>query len=159
MKVKVLREVEVDAKTINVCTKVRYWEDAKVNGVDDIEFHETKGEGKPMMPCAMQDSEKPSGCIYSDHWSWCPKIDIETGKITNWAIGTTANIHYKVCDEFACLVMDTKCEIIKEYEGYVPSFMCPKEEGYGDYIIMDINEDGFIEDWNKWDVVDFLTRN
>lgn len=27
--------------------------------------------------------------------------------------------------------------------------MCPKENGYGDYIIMNIDENGFIQGWEK----------
>lgn len=39
--------------------------------------------------------------------------------------------------------------VIKSYDGYVPEVMCPKDNGYGDYIIMDIDENGFIQGWNK----------
>lgn len=34
--------------------------------------------------------------------------------------------------------------------------MSPKENGYGDYIIMDVDENGVIEYWNKIDIVDFF---
>ena len=27
--------------------------------------------------------------------------------------------------------------------------MCPADDGYGDYIIMNIDENGFIQGWNK----------
>ena len=27
--------------------------------------------------------------------------------------------------------------------------MCPADEGYGDYIIMNIDENGFIKGWSK----------
>lgn len=27
--------------------------------------------------------------------------------------------------------------------------MCPADEGYGDYIIMNIDENGFIQGWKK----------
>ena len=40
-------------------------------------------------------------------------------------------------------------DVIESYDGYVPKVMCPVDEGYGDYIIMDIDENGFIQDWNK----------
>ena len=30
---------------------------------------------------------------------------------------------------------------------YVPAFLSPKEESYGDYIIMDIDENGKIDNW------------
>lgn len=38
---------------------------------------------------------------------------------------------------------------IVEHEGYVPSIMCPEDEGYGDYIIMNIDKNGFIQGWRK----------
>lgn len=39
-------------------------------------------------------------------------------------------------------------------DGYVPDTLCPKESGYGDYIIMDIDENGMISDWN-FEIKDF----
>ena len=56
---------------------------------------------------------------------------------------------YKVCDEFACDLLDADRKKVYSYEGYVPDFMCPREEGYGDYIDMWIDEEGFIKDWDK----------
>ena len=118
MKVKVKCEVVMDATTILVDTYVRYWEDTDVNGQPD-------DADTPKIPCAVK-SDNGSYC-------WKPIIDIETGQILNWQQGVTANVHYKVCDEFECRIIDEKggerC-LIKDYEGYVPDFMCPKESGY-----------------------------
>ena len=143
MIVKVKQEVVMDATTILVNAYVRYWEDGEINGVDD---HPTM----PTMPCAVKGDKE---------YCWMPIIDIETGRIRNWREGTTAEIHYKVCDEFECRIIDEKggerC-LIKKYEGYVPEFMCPKERGYGDYIIMDIDENGYIQDWDKEAVLEFI---
>ncbi|MBF1490742.1 MAG: hypothetical protein HXN77_09620, partial [Prevotella pallens] len=33
-------------------------------------------------------------------------------------------------------------------DSYVPEVLCPKGEGYGDYIIMTVDKDGFIKDWH-----------
>lgn len=63
--------------------------------------------------------------------------------------GFTADVHYKVCDDFQCDILDKDMDVIESYDGYVPKVMCPVDEGYGDYIIMDIDENGFIQDWNK----------
>ena len=143
MKVKVKCEVVMDATTILVDTYVRYWEDTDVNGQPD-------DADTPKIPCAVK-GEKG--------YRWMPIIDIETGQIRNWREGTTAKIHYKVCDEFECRIIDEKggqrC-LIKDYEGYVPEFMCPKDRGYGDYIIMDIDENGYIQDWDKAEVRGFI---
>ena len=38
-------------------------------------------------------------------------------------------------------------ELIKKIRDYVPKMLSPKEEGWGDYIIMDIDPDGQIRDW------------
>lgn len=138
-----------NCKQILVSCQPRYWEDSEVNGVDDISFVDSKGKGEPQMPCAEKIKDKPTSCIHSDHWAWRPIIDVETGQIKNWNKQVSAFIHYKVCDEFECLFIDEKGFIITQYEGYVPSFMYPKREGWGDYIIMDIDELGYIQHWDE----------
>ena len=143
MKVKVKQEVVLDATTILVNANVRYLENGTVNGVED-------SEDTPNMPCMVKGEEG---------YCWMPIIDIETGQILNWREGTTAEIDYSVCDEFNCKVFDKKGGVhvkIKDYSGYVPDFMCPKADGYGDYIIMDIDENGYIQDWNKDNVREFI---
>lgn len=144
--------------TIQCDIDVRYWNDSEVNGVDDIDFYETKGKGFPKMPCAVQILEEPTSCIYSDHWRWRPIINIEVGQIKNWQKGVSANIYYKVCDGFACSFLGFLDEVITEFEGYVPSFMSPKVESYGDYIVMQIDEDGFIKDWDASQVKRFIDK-
>ena len=156
MKITILKPVDFEAKFLKVDAGVRYWEDAEVNGVRDIDLYESKGAGKPLMPCAVQIKDKPEECIYSDHYLWRPLIDIETGQIVNWEKGFDANVHYKVCDNFQCEILDADKNVIASYDGYVPSVMCPEDEGYGDYIIMDIDENGFIQGWNKELILEFV---
>lgn len=120
MKVKVLRETEVDVARIHVSAYVRYWEDGEVNGEDDVDLYENKN-ATPNMPCAKKEM---------DEWYWCPEIDVETGRILNWEKGVKASIYYKVCDEFACTIYDVNNEEVGHYYEYVPSFMCPADEGY-----------------------------
>lgn len=141
--------------TIKCDIEIRYWEDAQVNGIDDIAFCDTCGECIPQIPCAVQVKNKSTNCIYSDHWRWRPEIDIQTGRIKNWKQGTTAYTSYKVCDEFACAFLDTNDNIVGEYEGYVPSFMSPSEEGYGDYMCMHIDENGYIRKWDASKALSF----
>jgi hypothetical protein len=51
--------------------------------------------------------------------------------------------------------MDENGEVFLFAEvGYVPDTLCPKESGDGDYIIMDINEDGQIHNW-EFDIYEF----
>lgn len=136
---------------------VRYWNDSKVNGEYDIDFYRTKGEGCPIMPCATQIKVKPNTCIYSDHWRWRPIINIETGRILNWLQGNTASVQYKVCDGFSCSFTDNSgVSILDLDDGYVPSFMCIGLEPDGDYIVMDIDENGYIKDWDPIKVKKFV---
>lgn len=133
MKITLKIEKEFDIKTLLVNAGVRYWEDAIVNGVEDV-------EGK-LIPCKVDED-------------WKPIIDIETGQILNWNKGTTADIHYKICDAGLYSLQDSEANIILTKEGYVPNIMCPDGEGFGDYIIMHVDENGLIARW-KPDLSDF----
>ena len=105
---------------------VRYWEDANVNGEVDT-------DGK-LIPCRNGNS-------------WEPIILLETGRIVNWKEGVTAKIHYKVCDAGMYRLLDNANSLIVQIDGYVPSIMCPEGNGYGDYVIMNIDEKGQIANW------------
>ena len=136
MKTTIKVEKEVEVKILVVRAGVRYWEDATIDGVED--------ENGDLVPCRIMGL-------------WCPEIDIDLGVITNWKQGTTAEIHYKVCDCCGWELKDEKGEkIVDAEDGYVPSTLCPKDSGYGDYIIMDVDADGKIKDWD-FDITDFLT--
>lgn len=126
MKVELTIKKEFDVKYLLAEVGARYWEDADVDGVED-----TNGD---LIPC--RDGEY-----------WKPLIELETGKIVNWEQGKTAKIHYKSCDDNLFKLLDEKQNVITSIEGYTIDMMCPKEEGYGDYVIMDIDENGFIKDW------------
>jgi hypothetical protein len=126
MKATIKVEKEVDIKTLHVQAGVRYWEDATVNELAD--------EEGDRIPCRVNDC-------------WCPVIDIDTGVITNWIKGVTADIHYKVCDAGHYELKDIEGEVVATQEGYVPTIMCPEKNGYGDYIKMKVDENGQIANW------------
>lgn len=126
MKVELKVKKEFEVKYLQVEANVRYWEDATVNGVED--------ENGELVPCRVGEI-------------WKPFIEIETGKILNWTEGVEANIHYKVCDAGVYKLLDDTKSVVKEIDGYVPTLMSPKEAGFGDYIIMDINKNGQISSW------------
>ena len=65
-----------------------------------------------------EDSDNLIPCRSGDNW--IPIIELQTGKIINWQEGKNASIHFKSC-EF--------------------------QFQYGDYVIMDIDSNGFIQDW------------
>ena len=143
MKAKIKVTKEVDVRFLQVDAGVRYWEDADVNGKSDIDFCETKGTGTPAMPFAVKVAEEPKDCIYSDHYRWRPLIDVEEGRIVDWPKGTTAQIHYKICDDGAYTLLDADKNEIVRVNSYVPD--CLGDDG--DYIILSIKEDGKIDDF------------
>ncbi len=119
-----------ELKTLIVKAGVRYWEDARVNGQEDTEGtlipHRVRGD-------------------------WCPIIDLDTGKIRNWPQGTSASIHYKVCDAGQYWIGDDAGNKMLKWQGdYVPDdFLCVGDCGYGDYIILNVGADGVIAGWKK----------
>ena len=134
MKVELKIKKTYDIKEFIVQAKPRYWEDTLVNRMPDT-------QNGDRIPCKM-------GNI------WHLIIDVETGIIKNWTKGITADVHYK-CDEGTYKLMDDKgeCVVILENSG-TPAALSPKENGFGCYIIMHVDEHGKIEDWEA-DFEDF----
>lgn len=139
-------KTSVEVRYLRAECGVRFWEDATVNGAED-----TDGS---LIPC------RKGTAADNDHLvggTWCPVIDLHTGKIENWPQGTTADIHYKVCDDGAYELLDADKTVIKLIDGYVITMMCPEGEGFGDYVIMKIAEDGTIANWQV-DLSEFSER-
>lgn len=111
-----------------VAARVRYWEDATVNGAED-----TDGSLIPLR----------------DGDQWMVTIDLATGRIKDWPEGTTADIHYKVCDAGAYWLADSDGKSVAKWDGfYVPDDLLAGGDGYGDYIILKVDGAGTIEGWN-----------
>ena len=137
MKKKIKIEKEVDLATAECQIFARYWEDSEINGVND-------DASNPKMPCV----EMVEHFYYKKpQLAWCPIIDLDNGRILNWSQGNVAKTHYKSCDENVIRIVSAEGEAVKEYCNYVPRFLCPKENGFGDYVIMDIDENGFIQNF------------
>ena len=113
---------------IEVSAAVRYWDDATVNGVAD--------EGGDLIP-------------HKQGSYWVPVIRLADGVVMGWPAGTTADIHYKVCDAGEYWLLDEDRKRMAQWSGfYVPDdFLCPVGNGYGDYIILKVGADGAIEGW------------
>lgn len=139
MKVVRLVEEEVNVKYLKCNVYPMYIEDAFVDfNPDDSD--------EPMMPCLVKHE--------NGTYSWNPVIDIDTGRITNWGLGVSATLKYKVRDEGNYELLNDKFELITGiYNVYVPEVMCPNSNGFGDYIDMVIDSDGFIKNWKKENVL------
>ena len=117
------------AAFIAVDAGVRYWEDATVNGTED-------GDGT-LIPFRKGDR-------------WKPVIRIADGVIIDWPAGAVASIHYKVCDDGNYQLLDEHGgTVARRDDDHVPDCLSPKERGYGDYIILDVDGDGKIDGWGS----------
>ena len=126
MKVTARITKEFDVAAILVMAEVRYWEDGTINGTVD-----TDGTLIPL---------RNGEC-------WEPVIALDTGRVRDWPEGTTADVHYKVCDAGEYYLLDGADRIVAEKHGYVPDMLSVGDSGYGDYIILKIGPDGLIEGW------------
>lgn len=131
--IEVATKQRVPVKFLRATVGARYWEDATVNGVED-----TEGD---LIPCR-------------DGINWRPLIDLATGRIVDWPEGTTADIHYKSCDDNLFELLDADGHVVAKRGGYVIKMMCPEGNGYGDYVIMNVGADGTIANW-KVDLREF----
>jgi hypothetical protein len=112
-----------------VSAEVRYWEDAEINGTADT-------EDGTLIPLKVGNF-------------WKPTIELETGCVMGWPQGTTAGIHYKVCDQGEYWLEDAAGKRLKWKGAYVPNdLLAIDENGYGDYIILKISAEGIVEGWN-----------
>lgn len=128
---------DVSVKHLLAQMQVCYWEDAKVNGEDE-------SDDTPKMP--LKDGDM-----------WNIKIDLSTGMIEGWPQGVTAQTHYKVCDAGIYSLLNAAGEVVVERDWYVPSMLSPSGEGFGDYVIMEIDGAGKIEGWSP--DLDFFTED
>lgn len=134
--------LEIDAKV--------YPEDAEVNGVREHEplENENPDDVKYKMPGICK--EKVS---WGTEWHWNVKVDIPTGKILNWPQGTTAKTWYKTSDCCGLKYLG------KFYSDYVPEFLEIYDSDCGDYIYIEILEDGTIKDWDAKACKDWLKEH
>jgi hypothetical protein len=116
-----------NVKYIKVNAHVRHWKSADVNGIEDVDG--------ALIP-------------FREYDMWNILIDNKTGIIKNWPKNKTANVHYKICDAGNYYFIDENFNELYSLENdYVPRFLSPKENNFGDYIILDIDNNGKIEDW------------
>jgi len=55
-----------------------------------------------------------------------------------------------VVDQGVYKYYDDKDNIIKNLDcEYVPDYLAIEDSGYGDYVIINVDENGFINNWNK----------
>ena len=95
----------------------------------------------------------PGLCDLKENWK-CSVI-VDTGQIEGWPVGDARTLHIKVCDAGLYTLYDSEGNGVAVIDGYVPNGLVPGS--YGDYIEMDIDENGIITNWPKRpDLSDFF---
>ena len=80
--------------------------------------------------------------------AWVASVDIDTGEIAGWPNGVARKMHVKVCDAGTYKLIDSEGnEIAAIVNDYVPNGVVPGS--YGDYVELEINENGIITNWPK----------
>ena len=121
--------------TIKVSKEVDITTLVAVFPLDDFEDAEFGGEFNGEIPCKEGSAVKFI-------------ISFDTGVILNWTKGVTAEFHQKVVDCGSYYLLDSDSNIVASKEGYyVPRCLSPSGRGFGDYVIINVDEDGKIENY------------
>lgn len=128
----------------------RYVEDTKVS-VNGAEFEDASDENMPESLYRKFDTIETEKTRFIKNFEGEKLvkfvIDVDKGIIKNWPLGIAMQIHWKVVDEGLYQYLDENNDIIWEFDGYVPDELAVVDTGYGDYVIMDVNENGVIDNW------------
>jgi hypothetical protein len=87
----------------------------------------------------------PADFPHRDGDSWKVEVEIDTGQINNWPICEPCKIEMKVVDEGIYTLLGSDGAICEIIDDYVPHCLIPGE--YGDYIVLEIDENGVITNW------------
>ena len=131
MKVEITKRVkeEVDVKTIRI--EIPYCSiDVEEDWDDDLPLYNKRKE------------------------TWVADVDIETGIIKKWKQGCSGRIFDKVRDGGTYHLLDENDNIVATIDDdYVPNDAIPPDDGFGDYIDLEIDENGKITNWYDKDEI------
>jgi hypothetical protein len=89
---------------------------------------------------------------------WQAVIDIDTGRIHDWPIGTAAELSMNVCDSGCYILWDAERREVARIEDYVPHGLIPGK--YGDYVDLKIDANGIIAHWpQEPDLSEFFPKH
>lgn len=93
-----------------------------------------------------EEEHMPNDAPLREGNSWCAIINLHTARIRDWPKGRALSFrNMKVCDEGIYILLDDNGVEVTRIEGYVPNKLLPG--AYGDYLSLDIDEDGKITNW------------
>lgn len=158
MKINRRTTITQNVKYLSAKIGVRYWVDCKYskdNGETWIDPDDNDEDEKSVV-----DDLKEIIVPENQRWGlvnyWKLEINLDTGKVVDWPRGLCIHTYFKVCDDGEYVFLDGEgkevVNITKEYDQYyVPDFLALEDEGYGDYVYLNIDGNGNIEhaDWMR----------
>lgn len=149
MKVKVLKEVEVDAKYL-YCYLGDYMYLEDLNFMDMDVVNEVVNMDDGLDPFLKRFPSLDAMRYDQDMRGICLKIDVDNGKIVNWPedLHEVQFINVKIVDSGVYVLTEENGNKIITKDGYVPDCLQIEENGYGDYLEFVVNKNGFIIDWS-----------
>lgn len=100
------------------------------------------------VPVRYGDEDMPFDAPMRDGDRWGCVVDLATGQIKDWPIGRSLSFYMKVCDEGIYSLIGPDGQVVVSLDGeYIPHGVIPGE--WGDYIDLEINENGLITNWLK----------
>lgn len=162
---------EHDLKKIEVYAGVRYWIDCdystdngktwvNCNELDDTDEESERIKG--LTPNVEKHNGETYKYLEGDYLHLT--IDIDEGKVVNWPKGFCLRTNYKICDDGLYQIIDDKGEVVWDSVEsgyyYVPDFLELEDEGFGDYMYINIDGEGNIEHWDlaKERIAELLER-
>jgi hypothetical protein len=88
---------------------------------------------------------------------WRIRVNVDSGQICGWPENSAIKIEANVRDSGKYFLIDNEGEVIESLiEEPVPNQLIPG--GDGDYIDLDIGDDGVIKNWPEYPAVDQFSR-
>ena len=161
MKISRKKTVEEDIKYLYAHLHDDWWDGAQISR-NESEFEEVDEDGSQIKDM-LKVFDAPTNTRFKEYIAkddpcFSMKINVDTGEVVGWPKDTAMNIYWKIVDEGLYQYLDKDDNIIFEYDGYVPGELAIEDSGYGDYVILNIDSNGFIENWNPTKVAREITE-
>lgn len=98
-----------------------------------------------VLPVKYGDEDMPYDFPFRKGEQWEIVIDMDTGKIRDWPQGLAYDLSMKVTDGGSYYLLDENDNVVASLQDYVPE---PIPGRYGDYVELEINADGTIDNWD-----------
>ena len=148
MNITLYRPVEMNIKYLVATMGIPYYLDCEYstdNGKTWIDNYDGSEENTETVKSLLPGTFTRNNELY-----WQIVIDIDNGKVLDWPKDLCIRTGFKICDEGEYVFTDENdkeiVNITKEYDQcYVPDFLSLEDNGYGDYVYININGNGSIE--------------